>query len=539
MDLDLQKIHSQKKSYQKEIIEACEENLFAFATTMNPAYQYGELHRRIFSWLADRKGNERQLLLLPRGHLKSHCIAVYCAWEITYKPWTTIVYLASQDDLAKAQLFAIKQIMTSDIYTMLWPEMFTEQRGIKGERGTWSAYAFDVDHPLRRERSVRDHTMLIKTVKSNAQGLHCDGLVFDDVVVPNFADTATGRGELARSLGYFSSILNPGGWIKAVGTRYHPEDAYQSMIEATVQQWDEEKQEFVAEIPAWEVMEEVVEDSPDRTGIGRYLWPRVECPKTGRSYGFDIRELMKIKADYTSHQGIIHFFSQYYNDPNDLGTQRINRSLFQYYDPQFISVRSDKVYFRGNKLNVYSAMDVAWSQSERADYTAIAVIGINSDGIVYVLDLDRFRTSEFLTYYERIEALQRKWLFRQLVVETNAAGSLVAQEVENYIRRNGLSLIVDRRAKNSRTGSKLENWAAVLEPRYHGKGVLHYQGGLTPALEEELVSAKPRHDDLKDALCAAMSIAKSPSANRSVNYEELNERTNVVVGRFGGRVRVR
>ena len=508
MDPTLQKLHDSKREYQKRIIEACEHNLYAFACTINPFYMYGDIHQEVFTWLSSPDANERQLLLLPRGHLKSHCIAVYCAWKITFNPWTTIVYLASQDDLAKAQLYAIKQMMTSDIYTMLWPEMFSEERGLKGERGKWSSYAFDVDHPARKERGIRDSTMIIKTVKSNAQGLHCDGLVFDDVVVPQFANTTVGREELSRSLGYFSSILNPGGWIKAVGTRYHPEDAYQAMIDAMIPQWDEEAQEFTSELPAWQVMERVVEDSLDRSGTGNFLWPRIENPDTGSWYGFNIKELAKIKADYVSHQGLVHFYSQYYNDPNDVGTQRISRDSFKYYDSKHLTVRNDKVYYDNRKLNVYAAMDVAWSESERADYTAIAVVGIDCDGYIYVLDLDRFRTSDFLTYYERIETLYRRWFFRQLVVETNAAGSLVAQEVEAYIRRNGVSIIVDRRSKNSRSGNKLENWAAVLEPRYHSKSVLHHRGGLTPALEEELVSAKPRNDDLKDALCAAMSVMR-------------------------------
>lgn len=539
MHESLLKIHSQKREYQKKLIEACDGNLYAFASTINPYYVYGDIHKDVFSWMSDPQANERQLLLLPRGHLKSHCIAVYCAWRITFEPWTSIVYLASQDDLAKAQLYAIKQMMTSDIYTMLWPEMFSEQAGIKGERGTWSAYAFDVDHPLRKERGTRDHTMQIKTVKSNAQGLHCDGLIFDDVVVPQFADTATGRGELSRSLGYFSSILNPGGWIKAVGTRYHPEDAYESMVNATIHVWDEEVKDFTHEIPAWDVMEKVVEDSPDRSGTGNFLWPRTESPFDGRRYGFDIKELAKIKADYVSHQGLVHFFSQYYNDPNDVGTQRINKELFQYYDPKYITVRNDKVYYQKNKLNVYAAMDVAWSESDRSDYTAIAVIGIDHDGFIYILDLDRFRTSDFVVYYDRITALQRQWFFRRLLVETNAAGSLIAQEIENHVRRNGGALVVDKRAATSRTGGKFENWASVLEPRYHSRSVFHHRGGLTPVLEEELVSAKPRHDDLKDAVCAAISIAQPPAARKPVDYDRIEREANVVYGRFGGRVRVR
>lgn len=535
----IDRIHRNKRDKIRHIIEECEHNLHAFAVTVNPYYMYGDIHQQVFSWLGDPEANERQLLLLPRGHLKSHCIAVYCAWKITYEPWTTIVYLASQDDLAKAQLYAIKQMMTSDIYRTLWPEMFTERKiggSGKTERGAWSAYAFDVDHPARKERGVRDHTMIIKTVSSNVQGLHCDGLCFDDVVVPQFADTETGRDHLNRSLGYFSSVLNPGGWIKAVGTRYHPEDAYNSMIESKVPVWNEEVKDFVGEEPAWHLLEHVVEDSPDRSGLGRYLWPRTESPhEPGKWYGFDPRELAKIKADYQSHQGVVNFYSQYYNDPNDVGTQRISRDNFQYYDQIHLKTKNEKIYYKENKLNVYAAMDVAWSTTDRSDYTAIAVVGIDSNGFFYLLGLDRFRTSDFLVYYDHIIALQQRWHFKRLLVETNAAGSLVAQEVENHVRRNGGVLVVEKRAVNSRAQSKGENWAAVLEPRYHSKSVFHFYGGLTPTLEEELISARPRHDDLKDALCAAMSMAVPPSNKKIRDYQE----NNVIHGRFGGRVRYR
>lgn len=532
-------IHNAKRDEIRRIIESCQDNLFAFATTINPMYLYGDIHKEVFSWLGDPNGNERQLLLLPRGHLKSHCIAVYCAWKITYEPWTTIVYLASQDDLAKAQLYAIKQMMTSDMYNMLWPEMFTEQKNTKGERGTWSAYAFDVDHPARRESGIRDHTMIIKTVRSNATGLHCDGVVFDDVVVPEFANTDGGRRELSTSLGYFSSILNPGGWVKAVGTRYHPRDAYQTMMDARVPIWDEEAQDYVGEENAWDIMERVVEDSPNRSGLGRYLWPRTESPhEEGKAFGFNPKELAKIKADYISHQGAANFYSQYYNDPNDVGTQRIGRDKFQEYDPKHLTVRGRKVYYKGEQLETYAGMDVAWTTEDRSDYTAIAVVGIDCNGFIYVLGLDRFRTTDFLTYYDRVAELQREFPFYRLIVETNAAGSLVAQEIEAHIRRNGDSISVERRTANSREDSKLEHWATVLEPRYQSKSVFHFRGGLTPILEEELVSAKPRHDDLKDALCAAISIAKPPGGRARQDYYSMNN-TNVVIGRFGGRVRVR
>jgi phage terminase large subunit-like protein len=518
------------------IREACEADLFTFARVLNSNYMYGDIHEEVFSWLSDPNANERQLLLLPRGHLKSHCIATFCAWEITRHPWITMVYLASQEDLGKAQLHAIKQIMTSDTYSQLWPEMLSEESGVKGERGAWSAFAFDVDHPERKKRKIRDHTVIVKTVKSNAQGLHCDGLLYDDVVVPVFAATQTGRTELSRSLGYFNSILNPGGWIKAAGTRYDPADAYQSMIDASYPIWDEVKGEEVGSVKLWDVLEKTVEDSIDRSGRGKYLWPRTESPDTGESYGFDANTLAKIKASYVAHEGLVNFYSQYYNDPNSPGTERISRDKFQYYDGNHIRLVEGRVQYNRQPLRVFCAMDVAWTDTVSSDYTAIAVIGIDSDGYIYILDLDRFKTTDFLEYYQRIQQLQDRWCFRRMLVETNAGGYLVAQEIEKFIRRNGGSLVVDRRPATSRLGSKEERWASVLEPRYESKSVFHKRGGLTAVLEEELIAARPRNDDLKDALCSAISIAVPPP-NRQ--YVDFGENTNIVAGKFGGRVRIR
>lgn len=527
-----------KTTAQLSIISECQRNLFAFASFLNPYMVYGNIHQEVFSFLS-RQDSERQLLLLPRGHLKSHCLATYCVWRITYNPWTTFVYLSSQEDLAKAQLYVIKSMMTSDRYKLYWPEMFSEE----SKEGTWSAYAFDVDHPERRERGIRDHTMIVKTVKSNAQGLHSDELVFDDVVVPQFADTQAGRSELSRSLGYFSSILNPGGTIKAAGTRYHPEDGYASMIAAEVPVWDDEQQEYTGTKPLWNVMERVVEDSPDRSGLGRYLWPRTESPNDGKKYGFDINELAKIKADYMSHQGLTHFYAQYYNDPNDIGSSRLDRSKLQYGDPKYLTFNNGGVHYKGKKLNVTCAMDVAWSDNNLSDYTAIAVVGADPDGFIYILDLDRFKTTKFNVYYDAAVALQSKWGFRRMKVESNAGGKLVAQEIESLVRKNGGSLVIDTQHSTSQMGKKQERWAAILEPRYESKSVYHFKGGLVQVYEEELMSPRPRHDDLKDAVCMAIELAKAPSNNKRLTLrqdtEEEDSKVIYLNKRFGGRMRIR
>ena len=511
----------------QEVIEICRTNLFAFAKLINPHYQYGDLHEKVFALLADPTANKRQLFLLPRGHLKSHCIAVYCVWRITFCPWITICYLSAGEDLAKDQIYAIKNMLTSETYIRYWPEMLNED---EGRREQWSAFSFNVDHPDRKRRGIRDHTLIVKTVKSNAIGLHCDLLIPDDVVVPQFADTATGRNEVNRSLAQFTSILNPGGEIKVVGTRYHPDDAYQSMIDAEYPLWDAELHEFIGHAPLWDIMEEVVESKGD--GTGNFLWPRMYNPDTGEGYGFDPEILAIIRADYESKGQKVQYHCQYYNDPNAVDTQNINRGSFQYYARDHISVSGGTVSMGNKRLNTFAAMDVAWTEKDSSDYTAIVIVGIDSDGFIYLLDMSQFKTSNFAEYYDEVIALHYKWNFKKIRVETNAGGQFVKQELERLIRQNGNVLIVEGKATTRKRGDKGERKAATLHWRYDAKTIWHYKGGLSSELEDQIILNKPRHDDLVDALIAAIEICKPPG--KRIQHT-LTEDNVIYDTRFGGR----
>ena len=496
---------------------------------------YGNIHEKVFRWLADPEAHKRQLLLLPRGHLKSHCIATWCAWEITRKPWTTIVYLSAGEDLAKDQLYAIKNMMTSDAYSRLWPDMINNR---EGDREQWSAYSFNVDHPSRKQRGIRDHTIIVKTIKANFIGLHCDSIVFDDVVVPRNAYTDTGRQEVGKALSQCTSILNAGGIIKSVGTRYHPEDAYQDMKAAMYRIWDESERQFVSESPLWDIMEEVVEDEAD--GTGNFLWPRSVSPIDGNWYGFDTQQLEIIRSDYVSKGEQAQFYAQYYNNPNDESTNVIDRSCFQYYDPKYLKTDMGGASFKDKRLKVYAAMDVAWTEASEsggkaADYTAIAVVGLDSDGYYYVLDLDRFKTSSFTVYFDSIMRLSQKWGFRKIKIETNSGGKLVANEIERMAREaGGVISVIGKSNTGVSAKSKAMRQYAVVNPKYELKSIFHRRDGLTSILEEEIILERPPHDDLVDALGMALEDAKPPM--KSKQYLDADHKV-ITDARFGGRGR--
>lgn len=506
-----------------EIRRRAEEDLFFFAQLVNPAYLYGSIHRDVFRWISRPDGKKDQLVLLPRGHLKSHIVAVWCAWWITLHPETTIIYVSATEDLATQQLYAIKSILESRVYRRYWPDMIHEQ---EAKREEWSFKNIKVDHPRRKELGVRDRTVAARSVGGNTTGLHADVLVFDDLVVPDNAYTEAGRTDVQQAYSQFSSVANTGAISKVVGTRYHGKDIYGQMIGTMVEMFDLEGN-VIGEEPMYEVIQREVEVE------GEYLWPRTQNPTTKKWHGFNNQELAKIRAKYFAAGERAQYYAQYYNNPNDPDADGLTSDSFQYYNRKHVTCIDGDWYFQGKKLAVFAAGDLAYTDGVRSDYTAFAVIGLSEDGFIYVLELDQFKTTQYEKMYQCALRLWNKWKFKKLRMETNAGANLVVEYMKNRVREDGGTLVVEgKRAE----GEKTERCAAILLPRYENKTIWHYEGGLITTYEEQITLARPSHDDLRDAVAAAVEISKPPQKRRSSTSET---RGNVISfnQRFGGRVR--
>lgn len=506
-----------KPEHISKVRARAEEDLSYFAHLVNPHRLYGDIHEEIFEWWTRPLKKDNQLALIPRGHQKSHCAAVKAAWDITRNPCITILYVSATSELAEAQLYAIKQILTSEIYQLLWPEMINED---EGKREKWTNREVIVDHPLRSLEGVRDHTLAARGVTSNITGLHCDAIYLDDLVVPSNAYTADGRDKVSRLYSQLASIKNPGAVTTVVGTRYHPSDLYKTLIDIKKDIYDEEDN-MVGREATYEIMERVVEQE------GVFLWPKSMRPD-GKVFGFDRRELERIRSEYVDSA---QFYSQYYNNPNDPSNAKIDKSKLQYYDTKYIKNEHDRWNFRGNKLNVFAAIDFAFSLDKKADFSAVVVIGVDSDNNIYVLDIDRFKTDRISVYFDHILSAHQKWGFRKLRAEVTVGQQAIVRELkESYIKPHGLALSIDEYRPTRNEGTKEERIAATLEPKYDNLSVWHYKGGNCTLLEEELLLAKPPHDDIKDALTAAIDIAVVPKKHSH------SKKTNNVVfhGRWGG-----
>lgn len=511
---------SVQKTDVDRIRQTAENDLAFLIRLVLPLRVIGHCHEEVISWWNREDAKSHQLLLYPRDHQKSFLVAARVVQAILKNPAVRILYISATATLATKQLKLIKDILTSDIVRRYWPDLINVD---EAKREKWAEKEISVDHPLRKTETVRDPTVLAAGLNTSVTGLHFDIHVLDDVVVRENAYTDDGRQKVEEQYSLLASVASTGAVEWVVGTRYHPKDLYATLTARKVKIY--ENGEYAREDFLFDTYERPVEDRGD--GTGQFLWP-VQTRYDGRQFGFDATILAVKESGYLDR---MQFRAQYYNNPNDISTSTITKEYFQYYKPDFLASSNGKWTFKGTRLNVFASIDFAYSLSKRADYTCIAVVGVDIFNNYYVLDIARFKTDKISEYYNQILLLHNKWKFHKIRAEVTAAQDIIVKDLkDNYIRKHGLLLSVEDYRPSKSEGSKQERVEAILQPRYANRQIWHYPGGNCQILEEELVLAAPPHDDVKDCLASCIDVCVPPSISRSMTTDN----THMYHPRFGG-----
>ena len=520
-----------------ELAEMLNDDCWAYARYMLPDFMFGDIHKEVLTRMGDEQrlqDSPNLLVLIPRDHLKSVMLATYATWRVARNPAYTILYITADEDLGKLQMTFMQNIFESDNFKKVYPDHFAREGG---RRDKWTGLAINVDHPLRQERNIRDETIAVKTVKAGKTGRHPDEIMYDDLVVPENAYTDVGRREVRAGSSQAVSLAKTNSLMTAVGTTYHPADQYAIWQEAEYDYYSNDG-EYIDKRPLWKTITHKTEDQGD--GRGTYLWPRTFSPKLKDWYGWDVRSLAKKKAEYINNGEQAAFYAQYYMEPNDPTSYRVKSDQFQYYNPAKLLYNKAGNYWAYNekRLSIICTLDVAVTDAasknaRKADFTALAVVGVDHEGYYYILDLQQFQTDKRQVYYDEIIELYRKWGFRQVEIELENAGKLLSESLKDMVRRDGYNIRINGKPA-PRGISKHERHASITVPKYEQGSIYHRQGGWTPELEEQIMKERPAHDDLLDVITMALDTLKIPS--------ERNSRTDNVVSivrkshnKFGGR----
>ena len=486
-----------------EIRQRAEDDLEFFISLIAPQQVLGNCHRDVCQWWTREDAKKFQLLLFPRDHGKSRLVAYRVAWALTKDPTLRVLYISATANLAEKQLGFIKGILASDIYRRYWPEHVNKD---EGKRARWSNSEIMLDHPKRKAENIRDPSIFTGGLTTSLTGMHCDVAVLDDIVVAENALTAEGRSKVSSQYSLLASIEGADAQEWVVGTRYHGSDLYQSLMEMRETLYDVEGN-IVGEEEIYEIFERPVEDVGD--GTGEFLWPRQQR-KDGKYFGFTQQVLAQKRGKYLDKA---QFKAQYYNDPTDPDNVPVSRDQIQYYDRKFLTFDNGYLTYKGSRLNVFAAIDFAFSLKSAADYTALVTVGVDAENNIYVLDIDRFKTDRISEYFDHILDVQNKWQFRKMRAEVTVAQVAIVKQLKELIRQHGLALSIEEYRPNKQQGNKQERISSILEPRYDNMQVWHYRGGNIQYLEEELASRNPPHDDVKDALATAVDMAVRPMSS--------------------------
>lgn len=248
--------------------------------------------------------------------------------------------------------------------------------------------------------------------------------------------------------------------------------------------------------------------------FSKVLWPEK----------FSVEELKALRQSFYD-QGLPDVYSrEYLNYPIDENTAYFRRDDFLPLKPE-----DDE-----HHLVYYAAIDFAVSTHDRADYTVIAIVGVDNTGVILVKDIRRGRWDAAEIINEMF-TVQRRYKPELFTVEKGtiekAIGPFLKREMMQrnvYLNLNPLAPTKDKMSR-----------ARSIQARMRSGGIrFDKDASWYPALEDEMVRfPKDRHDDQVDALAwiglTLDQIQEAPTDRElsDLEYEEEFGNTLELVGR--------
>ena len=240
------------------------------------------------------------------------------------------------------------------------------------------------------------------------------------------------------------------------------------------------------------MLQRLLEDKTWRTKVyeahnhdfSEILWPE-QFPK---------ERLLAIRAGYEAQNDLDGYSQEYLNKPVATGNAYFNPDYF--YD--FERDKSER-WIEPN-LEYYAAADFAISEKEKADYTVILVAGVDPDGMVYVVDVNKFRGDADVIIGELL-ATQKHYKPNVFSFETEKIDKAIGPSLNRAMMREkaylNINLITPTKSKTTR-GRSIQ--------ALHKAGAIRYDRDASwfPDFYSELqtiTDSGPRgkHDDSFDA----------------------------------------
>lgn len=401
------------------------------------------------------------LLIVPRGHMKSTFAKIRIIQMILKNPLIRVGLFSRTSGLAESQLQEIKQLFATPLLRRYFPDIIPEpgKSFANWERSTLS----ELSIVRRREwgRIPQENQIEAWGSTATVTGRHYDVIVMDDIINEQSCSTAEQIQKARDFYSYIQSIKEPDGWEYVIGTRYHFNDLYGTII--------------------------------DHKWFGRRVYVRAAIEDARPVYKFFTRPMLdKIR----SRQGPFEFSCQYMNNPLPEEEQ-----IFPPPTPTYKSLNAEH-------YDYYVTMDPAATVESWSDQTAIVVCALNDIGQLYVVEAigikkkpnevaDRF--IQMLERYRPKKAGIELGLQTALgyIIEAKLADKRVV--IDDYPMFDIVPIRIPRNmSKADRINKSLGSFVR--------DGKLFVQEGLNDLIMQMEFFPKGKHDDLVDALAMQFAL---------------------------------
>lgn len=427
-------------------------------------------HKELCHFVQNKR-DRKKLILIPRGHLKSTLLTIgYSTYRIVQDQNIRILILNATWQMSVDFLSEIKRhLKENETLTRLYGDLTVGATEWSSDRITLA----------RTDQNIKGPTVWATGIESNLVGSHPDLIIMDDVVNRDNSQTAEQIEKVINRYRDCLDLLEPGGQLLIIGTRWSPVDLYGWVLNPE----NGVKDDF--DVIVHKAYEGNIETGEDF----KPLWPDK----------FDLKELQsRLRGD-----GWYQFSSQYMNNPIPEQNATFRREWFQNYN--FTDIR-------GKEMTKILTIDPAISTEKSADYTAMVVSGVDIFGNIFILDVWRGKVQPS-DLINKIFELCETWHPNQVGIETVAYQKALAYSIREQmqVKRRYLPIVEvqpHERTKDQRIKG--------LQPLYENRKIFHPDNHrLKFFFEQELIEF-PRggHDDMIDAFSYALDFLHPPVKKR-------------------------
>ncbi len=442
-----------------------------------------KFHKEIYDMLQYRgeagkqfEKTKRLHIEAPREHAKTTCVSVkYPLWRIGLDQNIRVVVISRTGALAASINREVRRnIENNPRYHQVFPEVTPDS--------PWGDEQFQV----KRSRIMKDPTFYGTGLEGSVTGIRGDLLILDDPFDLNEVRTKAQRDKVQKWIDSVTiSVLPPDGEMVCIGTRWHEEDYWGTLLEKNVDKGGD----WVCKVY------QAIENYEDPVNKWQVLWPE----------RWNATALDKRRRDV----GSLMFKSLYQNNPAGLEGALFNKDWLAYYDAQSLALINTEHF------DFIMAVDPAISEDPKANRTSIATIACDRrTSNIYILDfwVDRVdfptQVKKIMEYAKRRQIpgipFMRLIQIRKIGVESTA----YQKALYSSLYEKGLPIV---EVKHSRR-SKLERMLG-LQPHFENGRIMLPKGfkpnWIDRFMEEYTSYPRGRYDDMLDSLEIAVELTQT------------------------------